>query len=163
MAVLKILRAQTNGILRKKALRVGKVDNRIQSLLNDMTDTLRDAGGVGLAAPQVGVLLRLFVIRNGANYVKFVNPTIERTEGVQDSQEACLSLPGIFGKVKRPLKVVIKALDEYGRPFVFEGQGRVAAALSHESDHLEGILFTDRAYQTRHPSTVPRPGVRPAE
>jgi peptide deformylase len=141
--------ANAKDILRQKAVKVRKIDDSVRTLLSDMTETLASAGGLGLAAPQVGARMRMFVVKNGAGFLKFVNPSITRTEGRQDSQEACLSLPGVYGKVKRPSKVTIRALDEFGRPFELEATGRMACTLSHEYDHLDGILFIDRASTCR--------------
>ena len=156
MAVLNIRRttfgppAKSAGdILRQKSATVSKVDKSIRSLLDDMAETLMAAGGLGLAAPQVGVQKRLFVVRNGTEYLRFINPSVIAARGAQASPEACLSLPGVYGMVRRPALVTVRALDENGKSFEFEGTGRLAAALSHEYDHLEGILFTDKAYAVR--------------
>lgn len=145
MAVLRILRAQTNNILRSRAAKVYKIDIKTRRLLEDMLETLKFSGGLGLAAPQVGAPLRLFVVRSGERIIKFVNPVIVRAEGRQMSYESCLSLPGIFGRVVRPALVAVSALDENGRPFRLEARDQLACIISHEADHLDGILFTDRA------------------
>jgi peptide deformylase len=159
MAVLTII--QTSEIdLRHKADKVQNFDKSIRTLLGDMAETLASAGGLGLAAIQVGVPMRIFVVRRGTEYIKFVNPTISGAEGRQDSPEACLSLPGVYGMVRRPARVIVDALDENGKPFRLEATGRLAGALSHEYDHLDGILFTDKAYMVRrfHVAAPSSPG-----
>lgn len=164
MAILNIIRTPNNEILRKKSTVIIKVDQSIQTLLNDLTDTLRHEGGLGLAAPQVGSSMRLFVVRNDMNFIKLVNPSIANKEGEQISLEACLSLPGVFGKVRRPAKVTVKALDFSGKPIEFEASGQLACALCHETDHLNGILFTDRAFLVRRLAQAKIPEIRrPAE
>ncbi|KJJ68631.1 peptide deformylase [Clostridium sp. FS41] len=144
MALRNIMNYQTDEILRKKAKAVENVKSRIQSLLADMTETMYHADGAGLAAPQVGILRRLVVIDIGAGLIKLINPVIVEADGEQQEMEGCLSIPGIYGKVKRPEKVVVKALDENGKPFDLEGTGMLARALCHEIDHLNGILFIDK-------------------
>lgn len=156
MAVLKILRAQTNNILRRRAAKVFQIDRNTRLLLEDMLETLKFSGGLGLAAPQVGAPLRLFVVRNGEQFIKFINPVIVRAEGWQISYESCLSLPGIFGRVSRPALIVVSALDEKGRPFRLEARDQPACTICHEADHLDGILFTDRTDMIRAlPSAKP--------
>jgi peptide deformylase len=160
MAILKIIRTQIglqmppNAPLRQQAAKILKVDKNIRRLLDDMVETLEAAGGLGLAAPQVGFSQRLFIVKNGTVYFKIVNPSITVSEGLQDSPEACLSLPGIYGMVRRPARVIVRALDENGKPFELEGTGRLACVLAHEYDHLEGILFTDKAHVVRHVRTA---------
>lgn len=144
MALRNIMNYQTDEFLRKKAKAVENVNSRIQSLLADMTETMYHADGAGLAAPQVGILRRLVVIDIGAGLIKLINPVIVEADGEQQEMEGCLSIPGIYGKVKRPEKVVVKALDENGKPFDLEGTGMLARALCHEIDHLNGILFIDK-------------------
>lgn len=144
MELRNIMNYQTDEFLRKKAKAVENVNSRIQSLLADMTETMYHADGAGLAAPQVGILRRLVVIDIGAGLIKLINPVIVEADGEQQEMEGCLSIPGIYGKVKRPEKVVVKALDENGKPFDLEGTGMLARALCHEIDHLNGILFIDK-------------------
>lgn len=144
MALRNIMNYQIDEFLRKKAKAVENVNSRIQSLLADMTETMYHADGAGLAAPQVGILRRLVVIDIGAGLIKLINPVIVGADGEQQEMEGCLSIPGIYGKVKRPEKVVVKALDENGKPFDLEGTGMLARALCHEIDHLNGILFIDK-------------------
>ena len=144
MALRKIMNFQTDDILRKKARSVEKIDNRILTLLKDMAETMYNANGAGLAAPQVGILRRLVVIDDGTGLIKLINPTIVETDGEQQEIEGCLSIPGIYGRVKRPEKVIVKALDEPGQLFDLVGTGLLARALCHEIDHLDGVLFIDK-------------------
>lgn len=113
-----------------------------------MIDTMREAGGVGLAAPQVGIMRRIFVaepdFESGKVYC-FVNPEIVSLEGTQESEEGCLSVPGYSGKVERPEKITIKGLDRDGNPQEYNFEGFEAIVMCHEFDHLEGILYTDKA------------------
>lgn len=145
MAKRKIIESQTNKILRTKAAPVEKIDKTILALLEDLTDTLKDVGGAGLSAPQVGISLRLAVIKKGAGFIHLINPIIVTSEGAQKCFEGCLSLPGVFSKVKRPAKVVVKALDEHGNTFYLKGEKKLACTLCHEIDHLEGVLIIDKA------------------
>lgn len=145
MALRSIMNYQTDDILRKKARSVDNVNSRIRSLLEDMAETMYHADGAGLAAPQVGILRRLVVLDIGAGLIKLINPVIVEADGEQQEQEGCLSIPGIYGEVKRPEKVTVKAFDENGKPFDLRGTGLLARALCHEIDHLDGILFIDKA------------------
>lgn len=139
-----IMNYQTDDILRKKTRAVESVNNRILTLLEDMVETMYHADGAGLAAPQVGILRRLIVIDVGTGLIKLINPVITEADGEQQELEGCLSIPGIYGKVKRPERVVVNALDENGKPIALEGTGLLARALCHEIDHLDGILFIDK-------------------
>ncbi|MBU5311103.1 peptide deformylase [Tissierella carlieri] len=131
-------------ILRKKSKVVEVVDDRIRQILNDMADTLYSIeNGGGLAAPQVGILKRLVVIDMGQGLIKLVNPKIIDQEGTQEVIEGCLSIPDRLGKLVRPAKVIVQALDENGDEIVLTGTGDLAKCFCHEIDHLEGILFTD--------------------
>lgn len=133
-------------ILRKVCRPVGEVTPRIQMILDDMVDTMRDANGVGLAAPQVGIMRRMFVAEPEPEKVyHFVDPEIISLEGEQESEEGCLSVPGRVGKVMRPEKIVIKGKDRYGHPREYTFEGFEAIVMCHEFDHLEGILYTDKA------------------
>lgn len=115
-------------------------------ILDDMIDTMKDAGGVGLAAPQIGMMRRIFVAEPEPDKIYcFVNPEIISAEGVQESEEGCLSLPGYIGLVDRPEKVVIKGLDRDGNPQQHTFEGFPAIVMSHEYDHLDGILYKDKA------------------
>lgn len=131
-------------ILRKKSKIVKIIDEKTRILLDDMADTMYQANGVGLAAPQIGVLKRLAVIDIGEGLVKLVNPVIIEHSGEQQDMEGCLSVPDISGEVIRPQKVRIKAQNENGDYFEMEGTGLLARAFCHELDHLDGILFVDK-------------------
>lgn len=144
MALRNIMNYQTDDILRKKARVVEKVDNRILTLFEDMAETMYYANGAGLAAPQVGILRRLVVIDDGTGLIKLINPVIVEVDGEQQEMEGCLSILGIHGRVKRPEKVIVKALDENGQFFALEGMGLLARAFCHEIDHLNGVLFIDK-------------------
>ena len=144
MALRNIMNYQTDDILRKKARVVEKVDGRILTLLEDMAETMYDANGAGLAAPQVGVLRRVVVIDDGTGLIKLINPVIVKAIGEQQEIEGCLSIPGIYGLVKRSEKVIVRALNEHGQSVELEGSGLLAQAFCHEIDHLNGILFIDK-------------------
>lgn len=133
-------------ILRKTCRLVDKVDDRIRMILDDMIETMRDAQGCGLAAPQIGMMRRMFVAEpvEGEVYC-FVNPEIITLEGEQECVEGCLSLPGYQGTVMRPQKVKIKGLDYNGEEQEYEFEGFHANVICHEFDHLEGILYKDKA------------------
>ena len=131
-------------ILRKKSKVVKIIDEKTQILLADMADTMYQANGVGLAAPQIGVLKRLVVIDVGEGLIKLINPVILERSGEQQDMEGCLSVPDISGEVLRPQKVRIKAQDENGNYFELEGTDLLARAFCHELDHLDGILFIDK-------------------
>lgn len=131
-------------VLRKKSKKVEKIDEKIIQLLDDMADTMYEADGVGLAAPQVGILKRVVVIDVGDGIIELINPEIISTSGEQIDDEGCLSVVGESGKVKRPYVVKVRALDRKGRLFEMEGEELLARAFCHEIDHLEGILFVDK-------------------
>lgn len=131
-----------DAILNKKSRKVEKFDDKLSTLIDDMLDTMYNENGVGLAAVQVGVLKRVVVIDIGEGPMELVNPEITLTEGEQYEQEGCLSLPGKYGTTKRPMKVQLKAQDRTGKWQVFTGEGLKARAFCHETDHLDGILFT---------------------
>lgn len=141
---LRNIRKYGDDLLRKKSRKVENIDDRIVTLLDDMAETMYEADGVGLAAPQVGILKRVIVIDVGEGILKLVNPEIISTEGSYIDEEGCLSVPGEQGKVERPYKVKVKALNEKGEEIILEGEELLARALCHEIDHLEGILFVDK-------------------
>jgi len=145
------IRTEEDNILRKKSKPVEKIDQRTLTLLDDMAETMYSANGVGLAAPQVGVLKRIVVIDVGDGLIELINPEIISENGEQTKAEGCLSIPGIYGLVKRPEEVTVKALDREGKEFNVKGEGLLAVALCHEIDHLDGILFRDKVirYVTR--------------
>ena len=131
-------------ILKKVCRPVTKFDRRLHDLLDDMADTLRDADGVGLAAPQVGILRRAVIVVNEAGeMLELVNPEIIAQQGEQDGLEGCLSVPGMWGYVKRPAWVKVKAQDRDGNWFEVEGQELTARCFCHELSHLDGHLYTE--------------------
>lgn len=139
------IRLEGDDVLRKHSKVVDKVDKKILTLIKDMGETMYKADGVGLAAPQVGILKRIFVIDvyDGEGLRVFINPEILETKGVQDGEEGCLSIPGISEDVRRPNYVKVKALNEKGEEFILEAEELLARAICHENDHLDGILFID--------------------
>lgn len=141
---LRTIRKHGDELLRKKSKKVDVINERILTLLNDMEETMHDADGVGLAAPQVGVLKRVVVIDIGEGVLRLINPEIISTEGSYTDVEGCLSIPGEQGQVERPYKVKVKALNEKGEEIIVEGEELLARALCHEIDHLEGVLFIDK-------------------
>ncbi|MEA2682666.1 MAG: peptide deformylase [Chloroflexota bacterium] len=130
--------------LRTRCPKVPKIDASVQRLIDDMVDTMRDAPGIGLAAPQVGVLLRVIVCEVDENLHCLVNPEIIRAEGEQVGNEGCLSIPGYIGEVKRFDRVTVKAKNRAGKDVRIKAEGLLARCLQHEIDHVDGILFTDR-------------------
>ena len=143
---IRIIREDGDEVLRKICKPVEKMTERLNTLIDDMFDTMYDANGVGLAAPQVGVLRRIVVIDTyEGNPLVLINPEIIETEGEQIGPEGCLSLPGLQGEVARPERVVCKALDRDMKEITVEGEGLLARAICHETDHLDGILYKDLA------------------
>lgn len=143
MAIRKI-RLDDDPILRKVSREVAQINERINILIEDMVETMYHNDGVGLAAPQVGILRRVVVIDIGEGPIKLINPEIIDKEGESIDIEGCLSVPNRAGTVKRPEKVTIKYLDEQGQKKTIEGTGLLAKAFCHEIDHLNGILFIDK-------------------
>lgn len=141
------LRYVNDPILRKKSREVTKIDDRIKILLNDMVETMYENEGVGLAAPQVGILRKVVVIDVGEGILKLINPEIIEKEGESLDIEGCLSVPNRTGKVLRPERVKVKYLDIDGKEKNIEGTGLLARALCHEIDHLNGILFIDKVIE----------------
>jgi peptide deformylase len=166
MAVKEILTSE-HPVLRQKAKKVKRVDASTQKLIDDMLDSMHEARGLGLAAPQIGVSMRVLVIEmpddeddtdetvealphnkrkveySGEQYV-LINPEIVKMDGEQFGEEGCLSIPGFVGMVRRAEKVTVKALDRKGKEVKIKGEGLLARALQHEVDHLDGVLYTDR-------------------
>ena len=137
-------------ILTKKSKEVTKMTLRTKILINDMLDTLYEKMGVGLAAPQVGVLKKIVVIDVGGGPIVLINPEILETSGEQTGEEGCLSVPGKWGIVTRPNHVKIRALNEDMEEFEMEGEGLLARAFCHEIDHLDGELYVDRVEDGLH-------------
>lgn len=144
MAIRNIV-TEGDSILRKTCRSVLNFDERLVQLLDDMKETMYKAEGVGLAAPQVGILRRVCVVDVGDGIIELVNPVIESQEGVQEGSEGCLSLPGKSAVVRRPMKVSVRAQDRNGNTFTVTGEGLKARAFCHEIDHLNGILYVDKA------------------
>ncbi|KOA18511.1 peptide deformylase 1 [Clostridium homopropionicum DSM 5847] len=141
---LRQIRLFDDEMLRKKSRAVEVVDDKIREILNDMVDTMYNTENCGgLAGPQVGILKRLVVIDMGQGLIKLVNPKIINEEGTQEVIEGCLSIPNKWGKLIRPAKVTVQALNENGEEIILTGTEDLAKCLCHEIDHLEGILFTD--------------------
>lgn len=145
MALMTIVK-DTDEVLRKKCRPVTEITPRIIRLLDDMAETLHESGGVGLAAPQVGVLRRVCIIEvEPGELIELINPVITERKGSQQELEGCLSVPGKWGYTKRPAVVTVKALDRNGEEFALTGEELLARAICHETDHLDGVLFYDNA------------------
>lgn len=145
------IRTLGDEILRKKCRPVETIDERTLTLLDDMAETMYEANGVGLAAPQVGVLKRLVVIDVGDGLIELVNPEITSFEGNVKEPEGCLSVPGKCGYVVRPEKVSVTALNRDGEKVSYEADGMLAKAFCHEIDHLDGIVFVDKVTEYIEP------------
>lgn len=141
-------------LLKKRSKMVTAFDEKLWQLLDDMAETLEEANGVGLAAPQVGILRRVVIIDIGEGLIELINPEIVSAKGKQREVEGCLSCPGKWGFVERPEKVKVKAFDRFGKPFMVEGTELLAIAMSHEIDHLNGVLFVDIADEMVDPNSV---------
>jgi peptide deformylase len=143
-------------ILEKECERVTNFDRKLIKLLNDMYDTMVDADGVGLAAPQVGIAKQIAVVDVGDEHgrIELINPVILEARGEQTGLEGCLSFPGLFGEVKRADYVKVRAQNRRGRPFTLEATGFLARALQHEIDHLHGILFTSKVIRYYDPEEL---------
>lgn len=144
MAIREI-RRDTDEVLRKISKKVENIDDRITTLLDDMAETMYQANGVGLAAPQVGILRRVIVVDIGEGLIELINPVIVYENGEQTDEEGCLSVIGRRGEVKRPNKVIVRGLNRKGEAVEHVGEELLARAFCHEIDHLNGILFTDKA------------------
>ncbi|MFC4076462.1 peptide deformylase [Salinithrix halophila] len=152
MAIRKIVKVP-DPILKEKAKKVTKFNERLHKLLDDMAETMYDAPGVGLAAPQVGISKRVIVLDDGNGLIEAVNPELSDREGEEISPpEGCLSIPGLLGDVRRARRVRVKALDRNGNPFEIEAEGYLARIFQHEVDHLDGVLFTDIADRVFKPT-----------
>ena len=133
--------------LHKKCRPVTDFGPKLWDLLDDMAETMYAADGVGLAGPQVGYLRRVFVVDVGEGLIEFINPQVLETSGQQDGNEGCLSFPGEYVMVKRPMRVKMRAQDRDGNWFEAEGEELFARAMLHENDHLDGVVFKERAYR----------------
>lgn len=142
---IRIVRKDGDEVLRKKAKPVEEINEKINVLVKDMVDTMYKYDGVGLAAPQIGVLKRIVVIDAGEKLYELINPVIVSQSGEQNYIEGCLSIPGMYGEVQRPAVVKVEALNPKGEKVVINGEGLLAVVLCHEIDHLDGILYKDKA------------------
>lgn len=145
MAV-RMIRTKDDGVLYKRCKEVKIFDKKLAVLLDDMYETMKKGNGIGLAAPQVGILKRAVVIQTDENEekIELVNPVLISEEGTQDGEEGCLSVPGVWGRVERPMKVKVKAQDRNGGYFEISGEELLARALCHELEHLDGHLFLEK-------------------
>lgn len=143
---IRTMRLEHDEILRKKSKNVEVIDEKIQTLIDDMIDTMYKYNGVGLSAVQVGVLKRVVVIdiEDGEGARVFINPVITQTKGEHEVEEGCLSFPNQYAKVIRPKEVTVEALDRNGKKFTLKAKDLLAQAVAHELDHLDGIVFVDR-------------------
>lgn len=144
MALRNIMHYLNDDVLKKKSKEVEDINDKTLTLIEDMIETMYWANGIGLAAVQVGILRRIVVIKDGTGLLKLINPIIIEAKGEQQEVEGCLSIPGIYGRVKRPERVIVHALNERGQAVELEGTGLLARAFCHEIDHLNGILFIDK-------------------
>ena len=142
-------------ILKKTCRKVTKFDEKLHILLDDMADTLEEANGVGLAAPQVGILRRVVIVDSGEDgIIEMINPELIETEGEQTDVEGCLSVPGKYGIVTRPMRAVVRAQDRDGEWFEVEGEELMARAFCHELDHLDGHVYTEIAERMLTPEEL---------
>lgn len=141
MAIRKIL-TDAEPALHKMCRPVENFDNRLHTLLDDMRETLIESGGVGLAAPQVGILRRVVLVDTGEEILELINPALVETDGLQEGAEGCLSVPGKYGLVKRPYYAKVRAQDRQGNWYEAEGEELIARCFCHELDHLDGIIYT---------------------
>ena len=142
MGLRKIL-TDAEPALHKVCKPVTAFDQKLHKLLDDMAETLEEANGVGLAAPQVGILRRVVIVDTGEEILELVNPTLLETDGEQEGAEGCLSVPGKYGLVKRPYYAKVRAQDRYGDWYEAEGEELIARCFCHELDHLDGIIYTE--------------------
>ncbi|MDI3327100.1 MAG: peptide deformylase [Alicyclobacillaceae bacterium] len=150
---IRMIRLEGDPVLRQVAKPVSKITPQIQKLMDDMADTMYHAEGIGLAAPQVGILKRVIVVDIGEGLLGMVNPEVVLAEGEQTGPEGCLSIPGIQADVTRPSHVIVKGWNRDGEEIAVDAEGLLARCLLHEIDHLDGILFLDRV---KEPDTIRR-------
>lgn len=149
MAIFKIV-TKEDPVLRRKAKAVAKVDERIQKLMDNMAETMAQAKGVGLAAPQVGISKRVIVVNVGDQLYAIANPEIVEHSGIQDGPEGCLSCPGMAGQVRRAQRIRLEGFDRNGDRISIDAEGYLARAFQHEIDHLNGVLFIDKATEVAY-------------
>lgn len=158
MAVLPICRFPNDSVLRQQAKRVSGIDGSIQRLIDDMIDTMQQVNGVGLAAPQIGVPLRVIVVQMpGEEPIAIINPEIIRRTGQQEVTEGCLSVPGYIGEIKRSSTITVKGKDRDGKAVRIKAEGLMAEALEHEMDHLSGRLYIDHIESANKLHKIERP------
>lgn len=148
------IRKDGDEVLRKKCRPVEEIDKKLLTLIEDMADTMYKADGVGLAAPQVGILKRVVTIDVGDGLYEMINPVILEQSGEQDGPEGCLSIPGTTGEVKRPMYVKVRYTDIRGETVIIEAEEFFARAVCHEVDHLDGILYKDKAHKMYTPDEL---------
>lgn len=151
---LRNIRVDEDPVLRKKTKKVEKFNGRLHGLLDDMAETMYEAPGVGLAAPQVGILKKVVIFDVDDQLYEMINPEITSTEGEQIEVEGCLSVPGKYGRVKRPEKVTVEYQNRNGEAMSLEAEGLKAVVVCHETDHLEGRLFTDMVIEYLTPEEL---------
>jgi len=144
MTVLAIKKAGDT-VLKAQAAPVERISRKLKQLIDDMAHTMYDADGVGLAAPQVGISLRVIVVDAGNGLIELINPKLIAAEGAECGSEGCLSIPGVFGEVERGTKVTVEGLNRWGKKQCINATGLLARVLQHEIDHLDGILFIEKA------------------
>jgi peptide deformylase len=142
---LRNLRYDGDELLRKKSKPVKDITKNVEILIDDLYDTMSHYNGVGIAAPQVGILKRIVIVDNEGEIYEMINPVITETEGTQTSDEGCLSIPGMIGTVERPEKLKVKYTDRRGNEKELAAEGRFAVIICHETDHLDGVLYKDVA------------------
>lgn len=153
-----ITRDADNETLRKKCREITEINDKILMLAEDMRDTMYEKNGVGLAAPQVGILKRMIVVDVGEGLVTLINPIVVYRKGAKRDVEGCLSVPGVWGIVERPEHVIVRGLNLAGETVEIEAKGLFAVALCHEIDHLDGVLYTDKVIEYVDPDAVKREG-----
>ena len=143
---IRTVRPESDEILRKRSKEVEEINDKVRELINDMVETMHKYDGIGLAAPQVGVLKRIIVIDLGeeTEIIKLINPEIISQKGEQKCEEGCLSIPNYYAQVIRPKEIKVRGLDENGEAIEITAKEVMAVALAHEIDHLEGVLFKDK-------------------
>lgn len=151
---LRTIFTEKDPALHKVCRPVEKFDRRLAALLEDMKETLQDAGGVGLAAPQVGILRRIVVIDGGEEMLELINPELLETSGEQEGPEGCLSVPGEWGLVKRPYYAKVRAQDRHGEWFEVEGEELMARCFCHELEHLDGHLYREHVIRYLTPEEM---------
>lgn len=152
---LRNLRVEPDEILRKKSKIIENITDGVITLLDDMRDTMNHYGGVGLAAPQVGVLKRVILIEDEGHFIEMLNPTITETDGEQTSEEACLSVPYMVGCVTRPLELRVTYQDREGVENVYIADDKMSIIISHEIDHLDGVLYKDKVIPGTYRENTP--------